>query len=100
MTAIWEDGINGFMAKKRLRPGTEEVVAVFDDDGYETKTSAETFHWNYARPNYLAETKYYFVIIFDENHAQVFDKEEMTGGTEQEFRDFICAKTELAIQRV
>ena len=100
ITALWEDGINGFMANKRVRPGTEEVIAVFSDDGYETTTEVEKYHWNYARPKYLAETKHFFAIIFDENHAQVFDKDEMTGGTEQEFRDFICEKTGLTIQRV
>jgi len=93
ITSVWEDGINGFMAKKRLRPGTEEVLAIFDDEGYETKTEVENFRWVYQRINYLAETKYFFVLIFDQNHAQVFDKDELTGGTEDEFREFICKKT-------
>ena len=88
------------MAKKRLRPGTEEVSAIFRDEGYETKTEAECFNWVYARINYLAETKYYFVLIFDQNHAQVFDKEEMSGGTEEEFRDFITTKTGKTIEKV
>ena len=99
-TALWEDSINGFMAQKRVRPGTEEVIAVFGEDGYETSSEAEKYQWNYARPNYLAESKHFFTIIFDANHAQVFDKDEMTGGTQQEFRDFICEKTGLTIQRV
>ena len=100
VTAVWEDAINGFMAKKRLRSGTEEVSASFNNDGYETKTEVECFNWNYARINYIAETKFYFVLIFDQNHAQVFDKEEMTGGTEEEFRNFICEKTGKTMQRV
>ena len=38
-----------------------------------------------------------FVFIFSISHAQVYDKSGLTGGTVEEFREFIQRKTEKEI---
>jgi len=100
ITTIWEDALNGFMAKKRVNPDAAEVTAIFTEENYTIRTALETHYWQYPRINYLAETKHYFVLIFDKNHAQVFDKDELNGGTEEEFRQFITNKTNKEFKRV
>lgn len=62
---IFEDYLNGYFARKRMLKGTEKAIAVFD-------------------------TERYFVFVFSENHAQVYDKNSLSGGTVNEFRDFLC----------
>lgn len=93
ITLIWEDAINGYFARKRMLPGTAEADSVFTDEEYTTKTKAGVTHWNYQRIDSLAESRWFFIFIFNENHAQVYDKEYLTGGTEEEFRKFIEEKT-------
>ena len=48
----------------------------------------------------MAETKDYFVFLFSKNHAQVYDKRTLTGGTAEEFRAFMQEKTGKAIEIV
>lgn len=100
LAILFEDSINGYVAQKRLPSGGEEVIATFHDDGYEVRTDEETTHWDYRGIRYLAETRYYFVLIFSENHAQVFDKDNISEETEDEFRSFISEKTGKEIKRV
>lgn len=99
-TLLFEDTVNGHFAKKRMLPGTAETESVFTDEEYVTTNNAGKTHWNYARIKHLAETRNYFVFIFNENHAQIYDKEFLTGGTEEEFRQFIEEKTDLKFKRV
>ena len=48
----------------------------------------------------LAETKDYFVFVFGQNHAQIYSKKSITGGTVDEFRQFIANATGKEIQKV
>lgn len=40
------------------------------------------------------------MFLFSKNHAQVYDKRTLTGGTAEEFRAFMREKTEKAIEIV
>lgn len=97
---VWEDALNGFVAKKRLEPENADIEATFTDDGYETRTSVQFERWQYERIGYIAESKYYFVIIFNEHRAQVFDKDNLSGGSEEEFRSFLEEKTGKTMMKV
>ena len=94
---IWEDSINGYLARKRLLPGTEASTAVFGTDGYESASEFGKSEWGYDKIVAIAETKEYFVFVFSISHAQVYDKASLTGGTLEEFREFIQRKTEKEI---
>ena len=48
----------------------------------------------------LAETEKYFVFVFSQSHAQVYDKTSISGGTIDDFREFIKSVTGLEMQRV
>lgn len=97
---IWEDAINGYLARKRLLPGTETSVATFMADGYESASEFGKSEWSYDKIVEIAETKEYFVFIFSISHAQVYEKSSLTGGSLEEFRAFIKAKTEKEIVEV
>ncbi len=100
VTLIWEDAINAYFARKRMLPGTEKAVGVFKADGYETTTDAGRTEWKYEKILQLAETKDYFVIIFSRDHAQVYDKNSISGGTVEEFGAFIEKVTDKRIEKI
>ncbi len=97
---IWEDALNGFIAGKRMLRGTIQNTAVFGEDGYETATEVGNSNWVYSTVQAVAETKDYFVLAFSANHAQVYDKSSMNGGTIEEFRIFISEKTGKVVQYI
>ena len=94
---LFEDKINGYVARKRMLAGTEKSKAVFSEEGFSSETEVGKTEWNYDRILMLAENKDYFVFIFSANHAQVYDKSNISGGTVDEFRKFICERTEKTI---
>ena len=94
---IWEDDINGYLVRKRLLKGTEVSVATFQADGYKSASEFGKSEWSYDKIMAIAETKEYFVFVFSISHAQVYDKASLTGGTLEEFREFIQRKTEKEI---
>ena len=48
----------------------------------------------------VAETEAYFIFILNVNHAQVYQKENMTGGTADEFRAFMEEKLGKPVEQV
>ena len=48
----------------------------------------------------IAETGKYYVFVFSENHAQIYDKSTMSGGTTEEFEHFLCNMTKKAVVKV
>ena len=73
--------------------GTEKSKTKFTEDGFFSETELGKSEWNYEKILMLAETKDYFIFIFSQNHAQVYDKNNLFGGTADEFREFICDRT-------
>jgi len=100
---LFEDQINGLFARKRLLKGTETAKSVFDTENTDTfvsQTVVGKSEFSYQRIAVIAETDEYFVFIFSENHAQSYLKSSLSGGTPDEFRQFISEKTNKPILSV
>ena len=97
---MFEDQINGYFARKRMLKGTEKVTSVFDTDIPETfasETEIGKAEFSYDRIALVAETDRYFAFVFSASHAQIYDKNNLSGGTVDEVRDFITEKTRKAM---
>lgn len=99
-TLIFEDKINGYVARKRMLPGLEKAIVTFNEDGYRSETELGSSEFKYGSIVLLAETADYFVFVFSQSHAQVYDKKSIAGGTIEEFRTFIQNVTGKEIQNV
>ena len=99
-TLLFEDWINGYIARKRMLPGTAFALCTFGEDDYVSETKAGKTEWKYENIETIAETKNYFVFLFGKNHAQVYDKSSLQGGSIEEFRTFLMKKTEKEIWSV
>ena len=97
---LFEDQINGYVARKRMLAGTDRATSVFNEEGYSSISDMGKTEWHYANIQLLAETGRYFVFIFDKSHAQVYDKNNISGGTPDEFRSFISEKTSKEVERI
>ena len=92
---IFEDTLNGLIAKKRMLTGTERAKSVFSEESYASATAIGESVFYYENIAALAESKDYFVFLFSFSHAQIYDKRSLTGGSAEEFRTFIenrCGK--------
>ena len=100
LTLIWEDSLNAYVALKRTLQGTDRSVCTFYEDRYSSVTDMGKTEWNYEKPVLLAECGNYFVFVFSNNHAQLYDKKSLVGGTLEGFREFIEDKTGKKIMEV
>lgn len=92
LTLIFEDRINGYFAGRRMLKGTEKSVAVFDTENtqhFVSETAIGKSEFAYDKIVMVAETREYFVFLFSANHAQIYDKNHLTGGTPEQFGAFI-----------
>jgi len=99
-TLIFEDRINGYVARKRMLPGLASAVVTFHEDGYHSETEVGSSDFQYGTVALLAETKDYFVFVLSQNHAQIYSKKSLTGGTAEEFRAFITNAVGKEIRQV
>ena len=93
---VFEDRLNGYFARKRMLKGTEKSISTFDTEiatAFISETAIGKSEFSYDKVAQIAETERYFVFIFSENHAQVYDKVGISGGTVDEFREFISKVT-------
>ena len=93
---VFEDWLNGYFAKKRMLKGTEKSTSTFDTEianAFVSETAIGKSEFSYDKVAQIAETERYFVFIFSENHAQVYDKVSILGGTVDGFREFISKVT-------
>lgn len=95
-----EDKIDGWAAGKENLPGTKAVVATFREDGYTCKTEIASSEFQYVRILAVAELPDYFVLALSKNHAQVYEKRTLTGGTLEQFRTFLEERTGREIQKI
>lgn len=98
---LFEDKINGYFAGKRMLKGTEKAISTFDTenpDAFISETEVGKSEFNYEKIAMIAETDRYFVFVFSASHAQVYDKNSLSGGTVNEFRDFITEKTSKTVR--
>ena len=97
---LFEDGINGYIARKRMLVGTGQAISIFNEENYCSESDMGRTEWRYENIRVLAETKDYFVFLFDMSHAQVYDKNTLTGGTVDAFRQFIIDRTGKEMQQI
>lgn len=97
---LFEDRINGYVAKKQLLPGTEKAVSVFSENGFISTTNIGKSEWNYDKIMLIAETADFFVFVFSAKHAQLYDKRHLQGGTVDDFRQFIEQATGKKVQAI
>ena len=100
ITLLFEDKINGWIARGRMMAGTDRAVCTFTQDGYCSESAIGRTEWRYENILHIAEDKDYFIFIFDKNHAQVYAKQDMTGGTAEEFRAFLAHMTGKQVQYI
>lgn len=102
LVLLKEDSINGYISRKRLLPQLQSSTTVFstNDAEYHSSTQVGNSDFRYDNIIALAETADYFVFIFSESHAQIYDKSSITGGTTEDFRNFIQSVTGLSLQQV
>ena len=100
---LFEDKINGYVARKRMLKGTERATSIFDTerpDMFISETEVGKSEFSYDKIAMIAETDRYFVFVFSANHAQVYDKNNLSGGTVNAFREFITERTEKTVVKV
>ena len=97
---IFQDKINGYIARKRMIAGMEKSITTFKEESYISETNIGKTEFYYKNINLIVETEEYFVFVFDQSHAQIYDKNGITKGSIDEFRKFITQKTEKEIQNV
>ena len=100
LTLFFEDKINGYVARKRMLPGLEKAYVTFKEDSYYSETEIGSSEFKYSAIMSLAETENYFVFIFSQSHAQIYNKKSIEGGTIEEFRAFIKGVTGKEIESV
>ena len=100
LTLIFEDKINGYVARKRMLPGLEKAYVTFKEDSFYSETEIGSSEFKYSAIMLLAETENYFVYIFSQSHAQIYSKKSIEGGTIEEFREFIKGVTGKEIESV
>ena len=99
-TLLFEDKLNGYIARKRMLPGLASATVTFHENGYHSETEIGSSDFKYSTVAMLAETEDYFVFVFSPSHAQIYSKKSLTGGTVEEFRAFLTTATGREIQKV
>lgn len=93
VTLLFQDAINGFLAGKRILPGTEAAETRFYEDCYVTETKAGITEWRYDRIQVLAESKGYLIFVLGQNHAQAYDLKQISGGAKEDLIAFLEKRT-------
>ena len=97
---LFEDKINGYVARKRMLPGMDKAIVTFKPDCYCSETEIGKSEFKYNNIILLAETADYFVFVFSQSHAQIYNKKSISGGTIEEFREFIKRVTGKEIESI
>ena len=100
LALVFEDRLNGFIASKRMLPGSNMAEAIFTESGYCSSAKAGSTEWSYENIVTVAEDGRYFIFILGRSHAQLYDKQNMTGGAPEEFAAFISEKTGKSVVRI
>lgn len=97
---LFEDRINGYTAKKQMMPGAENAKSTFNEQGFSSQTAVSSTEWKYEKIQVIAEDNNYFIFLLSNIHAQVYSKESISGGTSDEFREFIEKATGKKVIRI
>jgi len=99
-TLLFEDRINGYIARRRMLPGMDKSIVTFKEESYLSETAVGKTEFYYNNIHTLVESDDYFVFIFNQSHAQIYDKKGLKEGSLEGFRNFITEKTGKEIQRI
>lgn len=94
---LTEDRVNGFFAKNKVLPGTEDVLIRFDPEEYTSYTQVGESKWHYGNIQAIAEGERYLVLALSKRHAQAFDKQGFIQGDIEQLRALLTEKTGLPI---
>ncbi len=97
---LWEDSVNGYFARKRGLPGLDLATVTFHEAGYHSETDLGASDFYYDSILGIIQTGDYFVFLFSINHAQVYDMRTLTGGSVQDFSEFLMEKTGKVIEKI
>lgn len=95
---LFEDPINAYIAGKRGLPGLEQVTTTFYEDGFPSVTAMGDSEFRYDRILRLVRVGHYLVFVLGPNHGQVYDLRTLSGGTEEEFLDFLVQNTQKRLE--
>ncbi len=91
---LFEDGINAFAARLRMKKANEtHADTTFYGSHYTAVTEKGKNDFYYGNIRAIAESDEFFVLVYDMNYGQVYDKRTLSGGTAEEFRRFLKEKT-------
>ena len=96
LALLFEDRLNAYFARRRMVKGSEKANAVFDTEMegvFVSETAVGKTEFPYTAVLAVAETQRYFVFMIGTDHAQVYDKDTLVGGTADAFRVFIAERT-------
>ena len=70
-----------------------DSLAYFEEETYRTETGIGETVWHYENIALPVKTWDYYVFVFSANHAQIYDRSSLSGGTEEAFEKRIEAAT-------
>ena len=97
---LFQDRLNGMIARKNTLAGTKEYHVVFGEESYTVVTEVTTSTFRYELIDALAESQDYIIFLMKKRYAQPLDKRTLTGGTVEEFKRFLEEKTGKTFRRV
>ncbi len=89
---LFEDYLNGYIARRRLLSGVRSGTTVFTEDGYAFQCDVAQSEWKYDAIQQVVDTGAYFVLAFSANHAQVYAKAGLQDASPEEFAAFLERK--------
>lgn len=96
----FQDKLNGYFAGKKILRNANICQSVFTSENYINTTDAAQTKFEYKNIEYIGETENCFVFILDKTYAQAFDKNTLSGGSLEDFRQFITQITDKTIQKI
>lgn len=94
---LTEDRVNGFLAGRKMLPGSREVEAVFTEQDYVTTVQNAQTRWSYESIRAIAQGKDYIALALSDRHAQIYDKGGISGGTAEDLLNLLGEKTGLPV---
>ena len=90
---LFQDRFNGMIACKNTLAGTKDYHVVFGEESYTVVTEVATSTFRYELIDAMAESQDYMILLMKKRFAQPLDKRTLTGGTVEEFKQFLEEKT-------
>lgn len=97
---LFQDRFNGMIARKNALAGTKDYHVAFGEDSYTVVTEGTTSTFRYELIDAMAESQDYMILLMKKRFAQPLDKRTLTGGTAEEFKQFLEEKTGRTFRRV